>query len=303
MNRLHSDAAEGHQEDHTNRQKPGRFHLRRWFRSDNPKLNYWLFVATCLSTFLTGWLYNGYWQAGAWYSGGIITILLAHEMGHYLMCRKYAIRATLPFFIPMPLTLFGTLGAVIRMEAYLPSRKALFDVAVAGPLAGLFFTIPAIYFGVQMSQIIDLAGAASGGGVQLAEPFLFSQIAEFAIGPIAAGKTILIHPLGYAGWTGLFVTALNLLPIGQLDGGHVVYAVFGKRHKFIAGIALGIFALVTIFWFHGWALLLLLLVLFGFRHPPTLDDAPLDHKRIALGLMTLVIFALSFSPEPIMFVE
>ena len=282
---------------------PRRFRFLNKLRSDNPKVNYWLFVATCVSTFLTGWLFNGSWQAGAWYSGGIITILLAHEMGHYLMCRKYGIMATLPYFIPMPLTLFGTLGAVIKMEARLPSRKALFDVAIAGPLAGLVFTIPAIYFGVQMSQIVTTDALPATGGVQLSEPYLFSRIAELAIGAIAADQTILIHPLGYAGWAGLFVTALNLLPIGQLDGGHIVYAVFGKRHKFIAGISLAIFALITIFWFHGWALLLLLLLFFGFRHPPTMNEAPLDYGRVALGVLTLVLFALSFSPEPIIFME
>jgi membrane-associated protease RseP (regulator of RpoE activity) len=203
----------------------------------------------------------------------------------------------------MPLTLFGTLGAVIKMEAYLPNRRALFDVAIAGPLAGLVFTVPAIFFGVQMSQIVPASSLPAGGGIQLSEPFLFSAIAELAVGTIASDRTILIHPLGYAGWAGLFVTALNLLPIGQLDGGHIVYALFGKRHKFIAGISLAIFSLITVFWFHGWALLLLLLIFFGFRHPPTMNDAPLDRGRIALGLLTLVIFALSFSPEPIVFME
>lgn len=273
-------------------------------RSGKPKINIILFFATYASTFITGWVTHGYWQAGLWYGTSIISILLAHEMGHYLMCQKYGIRATLPFFLPFPvpyLNPFGTFGAVIKMESRIPSRRALFDVAVAGPLAGLALTIPSIYFGIQLSKVVEITPEVSQGTIYLGESFLFAQLSKLAIGTLPAGKDVMLHPLAFAGWAGLFVTALNLLPIGQLDGGHVVYALLGRRHNFIATAALIAFGLICIFIYQGWFLLLLLLIWFGHRHPPTLDETPLDDKRIAIGIITLIIFALSFTPEPFKF--
>ncbi|MFQ6112527.1 MAG: site-2 protease family protein [bacterium] len=281
-----------------------RFRVFDQLRSDKPKLNIILFFATCFTTFMTGWFQNGYWQAGLWYGLTIISILLAHEMGHYLMCKKYGIKATLPFFIPFPLPFgnpFGTFGAVIKMESRIPSRKALFDVAVAGPLAGLALTIPAIYFGVQLSEIVEIKPEVANGTIYLGESFLYAQISKLAIGILPEGKDVLLHPLAFAGWAGLFVTALNLLPIGQLDGGHVVYALLGKRHNLVATTALIAFGLVSIFMYQGWFLLLILLIWFGYRHPPTSDETPLDRKRIAIGIFTLIIFVLSFTPEPFRF--
>lgn len=271
--------------------------------SRNPKLNIVLFVATCITTFLTGWLQNGYWQAGVWYGAAIISILLAHEMGHYLMCQKYGIRATLPFFIPFVpfINPFGTMGAVIRMESFIPSRKALFDVAVAGPLAGLAITIPCIYYGIQLSEIIDLTQPQNPGTIFLGESFLYQQISKWAIGDLPENKDVLLHPLAFAGWAGLFVTALNLLPIGQLDGGHIVYAMIGRNHRFVALATLAAFALICVFMYRGWILLLLLIIWFGHRHPPTLDETPIDAGRLIIGMTTLVVFALSFTPEPFKF--
>lgn len=280
-----------------------RFRIFNKLRSDKPKLNVILFVATCLTTFMTGWLPKESWQEGLWYSTGIISILLAHEMGHYLMCKKHGIRATLPFFIPFPipyLNPFGTMGAVIKMESRIPSRKALFDVAVVGPLAGLLVTIPCIFYGVQLSDIIVVGSVEA---MTLGESFLYAQISKFAIGNLAEGKDVMLHPLAFAGWAGLFVTALNLLPIGQLDGGHIVYALFGKRHKLVATSALIAFAFICIFVYPGWILLLVLLIWFGYRHPPTMDDAPIDGKRFAIGILTLIIFILSFTPEPFKMLE
>jgi membrane-associated protease RseP (regulator of RpoE activity) len=281
-----------------------RFKIFDKLRSDKPIINIILFIATILTTFMTGWFQNGYWQAGLWYGFAIISILLAHEMGHYLMCKKYGIKATLPYFIPFPLPFgnpFGTFGAVIKMESRIPSRKALFDVAVAGPLAGLALTIPAIYFGVQLSEIVEVRATAATGTIYLGESFLYAQLSRLAIGILPQGKDVLLHPLAFAGWAGLFVTALNLLPIGQLDGGHVVYALLGKRHNVVAITALIAFALISVFMYQGWILLLFLLIWFGHRHPPTLDETPLDRKRIAIGIFTLIIFLLSFTPEPFKF--
>ncbi len=272
-------------------------------RSGNPKLNLYLFLATCVTTFSTGWLQNGSWQGGLWYSGGIISILFAHEMGHYLMCRKHGIRATLPFFIPFPplINPFGTLGAVIRMESLIPNRKALFDVAVAGPLAGLALTLPAVYFGIAMSDIVEATASDAAGVVYLGESLLYTLLSDMAIGKLPETRDVMLHPLAYAGWAGLFVTALNLLPIGQLDGGHIVYALIGRRHRYVALAALAAFGYIAVFVYPGWALLLILLIWFGHRHPPTLDDRPLDFRRIVIGIATMVIFLLSFTPEPFSF--
>jgi len=268
-------------------------------RSDNPRLNLYLFLATCVTTFLTGWFGNGNWQAGLWYGGAIISILLAHEMGHYIMCKKYGILATLPFFIPFPPVInpFGTLGAIIKMESRIPSRKALFDVAVAGPLAGLSLTIPAIYFGIQLSEIVGSQPVEASGMIYLGESFLFAKLSNLAVGVLPENQDVMLHPLAYAGWAGLFVTALNLLPIGQLDGGHIVYALIGKGHKIVAATALLAFGGIAIFVFHGWILLLIMLIWFGYKHPPTLDETPVDTKRIVIGVITLFIFLFSFTLE------
>ncbi len=295
--------------EHDYHQQYQQFYSKRRFRifaklnSQNPKLNIILFIATCGTTFTTGWLQNGSWQSGVWYSAAIISILFAHEMGHYLMCRKYGIRATLPFFIPFVpfINPFGTMGAVIRMESPIPSRRALFDVAVAGPLAGLVVTIPCIYYGIQLSEIVDMTLPQSPGAITLGESFLYQQISKLAIGVLPENYDVMLHPLAFAGWAGLFVTALNLLPIGQLDGGHVVYAMIGKRHKFVAFAALAAFALICLFKYRGWTLLLLLILWFGYRHPPTIDETPIDGTRIVIGIITLIIFIISFTPEPFQF--
>jgi membrane-associated protease RseP (regulator of RpoE activity) len=280
---------------------------RRWLaralRSDRPTLNLILFLLTCVSTF-----YHGYATSpnesmidGLWYSSGIIAILLCHEMGHYLMCLRHGVRATLPFFIPFPfLSPFGTLGAVIRMDSRMPDRRALFDIGVAGPLAGLAVAIPAIYFGIKMSEVHEIV--ASDATMTLGDSLLFKWLSFLARGPVPEGQDIFLHPLAYAGWAGLFVTALNLLPVGQLDGGHILYALLGERSVIVGRIALALFALMGIIvfpFFPGWFPFILLLLWFGYRHPPTMDHfTPLDSKRRMMAYLAFVIFILSFTPIP-----
>lgn len=232
-----------------------------------------------------------------------MSILIAHEMGHYLMCRRYKIKATLPYFLPFipAFNPFGTLGAVIKMESVIPNRKALFDVAVAGPLAGLALTIPALYFGIQFSEVVEVSTINSSGVWYLGESLLYTKISDWAVGALPENKDILLHPLAFAGWAGLFVTALNLLPIGQLDGGHVIYALVGRNHGFVAKAALVAFGYIAIFQYRGWALFLILLIWFGHRHPPTLDETPVDRKRKIIGVLTMIVFFLSFTPEPFKF--
>jgi len=257
-----------------------------------PVINLLLFFATVASTFVVG---------GATYCVSIMSILLAHEMGHYLMCRRHGVGATLPYFIPFPFPMlnpFGTLGAVIRMDSRMPNRRALFDVAVAGPLSGLLIAVPIIFFGLQSSQIVPKS-APGASVLYLGESLLFKLIAKLAVPGLSPDLDIMLGPMAFAGWAGLFVTSLNLLPIGQLDGGHVLYALFGQRAQRAYLFILIVFGVVTIRFYPGWALLIVLLVVFGFRHPVPLDPwLPLDPKRRALGYGMLFIFAISFTPVP-----
>jgi len=248
-----------------------------------------LFILTVASTLLVG---------GPAYAFTIILILLGHEMGHYLMSRSYGTKATLPFFLPFPFSPFGTLGAVIRMESTISSRKALFDTGVAGPFTSLCLSIPAIVIGLRLSEVIP-ASQLREGTLRLGDPLLFSFIQHLVMGHVPENYDVLLHPIGYAGWVGLFVTALNLLPVGQLDGGHIAYALFGKRSRSIFVMAIAVMAFITIFYNPGWLLLLILIILFGFRHPPPLDDqTPLDSKRKLMGGIAFLAFFLSFTPTP-----
>src|SRR4030043_1273869 len=252
-------------------------------------IHFILFILTVASTLIIG---------GPAYSFVIILILLGHEMGHYLVSRRYGIRATLPFFLPFPFSPFGTLGAVIRMESATSSRKALFDIGIAGPFTSLCLSIPAIMIGLTLSQMIP-ATQLKEGTIRLGDPFLFQILQRLGMGGVPDNYDVLLHPIGYAGWVGLFVTALNLLPVGQLDGGHIAYALFGRRSRIVFLFAIATMAFITIFHNPGWLLLLILIILFGFRHPPPLDDeTPLDWKRRLMGILAFVAFFLSFTPSP-----
>jgi membrane-associated protease RseP (regulator of RpoE activity) len=252
-------------------------------------IHIFLFILTVASTLFVG---------GPAYSITIILILLGHEMGHYFMSRRYGVRATLPYFLPFPFSPFGTLGAVIRMESTISSRKTLFDTGVAGPFTSLLLSIPAITIGLRLSEVIPTSQLKEGT-IRLGDPLLFSLIQRLVMGEVSENYDILLHPIGYAGWVGLFVTALNLLPVGQLDGGHIAYALFGRKSRIIFFAAIVVMAFITIFYNPGWLLLLILFILFGFRHPAPLDDqTPLDGKRKLMGGMAFLFFFLSFTPSP-----
>ncbi|MCX8117985.1 MAG: site-2 protease family protein [Desulfobacterota bacterium] len=249
-----------------------------------------LFLLTVAST----------WRTGGWgYSLSIILILLGHELGHYFMSRRHGMRATLPFFLPFPLSPFGTLGAIIRMEGPIYSRKALFDTGVAGPLTSFLLSLPAIAIGLKLSTLIPRAHIQEGTTLHLADPLLFALVQRLVLGDIPEGFEVILHPIGYAGWVGLFVTALNLFPVGQLDGGHIAYAIFGQKSRAVFLIAIAAMGFITVFLNPGWFLLLILMVLFGFRHPRPLDDeTPLDGRRKAMGGFMFLVFLLSFTPSP-----
>jgi membrane-associated protease RseP (regulator of RpoE activity) len=253
---------------------------------------FWLHVVLFLLTVLST-LYIG----GPLYSAAIMSILLAHEMGHYFMSRKYAVPATLPFFIPLPVPPFGTLGAVIRMRGVIDDKRALFDIGVAGPLCGFILAVPCIFVGLKLSVAIKVVQSA--GVISLNEPLLLKIAEKLVVGDLPQGYDVLIHPIAYAGWVGLFITALNLLPIGQLDGGHIVYGVFGRYSSIVSRTLIPVLVLLAIFYNMGWLVLVGLLLFFGIGHPQPLDaETPLDRPRRILAFVMLVVFVLSFIPAP-----
>lgn len=242
---------------------------------------------------------------GMLFSFTLLTILGAHELGHYFACRYYGIRATLPFFIPAPpaVTLLGTFGAVIKIKAPIRSRRALFDIGIAGPLAGFAFALPASIIGLIFSKAATPVDPASlTTGIQFHDPLLFILVIDL----LGLPKLIEWNPIYWAAWGTLLVTALNLFPVGQLDGGHVVYALVGKRiHRWVSAItAIAVVALAGLAFYLGrppvyflWAMVLLFLLKVG--HPPVVDEEPLGRGRIALAIVALLVFCFCFLPFPI----
>src|SRR5262245_32848232 len=169
---------------------------------------------------------------GLWYSASILAILGAHEFGHYYACRYYGVDASLPYFLPAPLPLTGTLGAFIRIRQMIPGKRELFDIGIAGPIAGFIVAVPVLLFGMTLSRVVQLP-PTTGGIVELGEPLLFQGAAWLVFGSIPDGYSINMHPMGFAAWFGLLATALNLFPIGQLDGGHISYAVLGRKSTIV----------------------------------------------------------------------
>lgn len=224
----------------------------------------------------------------------LMGILLAHELGHFFACRHYHINATYPCFIPAP-TLIGTLGAFIRIRSPIFNRRALFDMALAGPLVGFLIAVPALAAAILFSKTIP---ASDGSSLLFGQP-LIERLLEFVLRPGIPHAQLLLNPLGRAAWVGLFATALNLLPSGQLDGGHILYAVWSDRHRRISfAVALLLVPLAIRFW-AGWLVWAVLLVAIGFRHPPLIDRGePLDRSRRILAGVAVAIFVLSFMPAP-----
>ena len=284
-------------------------------RRDRPWLNLGLLLATVLSTTVVGACQHQGFAAnldpvaetpfvlwhGLWYSLTVLAILGIHELGHYYACRHYRVDASLPYFLPAPF-LIGTLGAFIRIRQPIPTKRMLFDIGVAGPIAGFVVAVPALFVGVGLSRILP-AQEATEFAMILGEPLLFRFAAWAVWGAAAEGSTLSVHPMAFAAWVGLLATALNLFPIGQLDGGHISYAVFGARSTLVTLISAAVlFALA----FHSpswivWAVLMVvMLVALGPRHPRTLDhDIPIDRTRMCVAALALVIFVLCFTPAPI----
>ena len=225
----------------------------------------------------------------------LLAILLAHEMGHYLTARYYGVDVTLPFFLPAP-TLIGTLGAFIRIRSAIFSKRVLFDIGIAGPLAGFALLVWPLAAGISLSKVVP--GIAARGELVFGTPLLV-KLFESAIFPGVATGDIYLHPVARAAWVGLLATALNLLPIGQLDGGHILYAFLGERTRFLSRVFIFVLVLMGLFFAYTWLVWAAMLFFFGMRHPSIFDPNPLGRVRNWLGFAALIIFLLSFTVAPI----
>jgi membrane-associated protease RseP (regulator of RpoE activity) len=301
------------------------------------KVNAVLFAATIFSVFLTG---AGLWgeglpQGGGWIGvlralpGGwhfavpLLSILLTHELGHFVAARIHRVDASLPYFIPLPfVSPFGTMGAVINMRGRIRSRNALLDIGAAGPLAGLCVALPVLVAGLMRSPV----GPNGEHYVQEGQCLLYLAMKRIVVGPIPEGQDVLLTPMALAGWAGLFVTMLNLLPVGQLDGGHIAYALFGARQNraarvlhnglFLAfgynlvravwpvaarrdwvGVPSAVFSTQVIFWFFWYLIIHLIMRFAGTDHPPT-EPGELSPVRRGVAVLSLVLFVLLFMPTP-----
>lgn len=322
------------------------------------RTNILLFLVTVVTTILAGAVNSGTTRASSsWgnvilsgipYSVALLGILLAHEMGHYLTSRYHGVPASLPYFIPLPPPfLAGTLGAIIRMRGVIRDRRVLFDIGIAGPLAGFVVAVPATLIGLHHSEVINVGSTV--GGIELGDSLLFMALIKGVFGSLREDQTVLLNPVAFAGWLGFFITSLNLLPMGQLDGGHVSYGIFGPRHR---AVSRTIF-LALVFWgVHGafagnnpmawlwafgfsatvvcaalrrnaspvwrysaaflaiigivgsiatvWVVWVVLMCFLRLDHPPTRDvSVPLDPRRRILGWIALILFILTFIPEPL----
>jgi membrane-associated protease RseP (regulator of RpoE activity) len=242
------------------------------------------------------------WLGGLWYSVPLLLILGAHEMGHYLACRIYGIDATMPYFIPVPIGMIGTFGAFIRIRGRINTRPVLFDMAAAGPIAGFAIAVPAMFTGLMLSRVVRLP--ADFVGFELGEPLLFQAAGYMVFGSIPDGWALNLHPMAMASWFGMLVTALNLMPVGQLDGGHIAYAVLGRRSSLVSLATVAVLVVLLAFVSYSWApwvvLLLVMMKLFGLHHPPTFDEhVPLDRGRLAVAVLTALILVACFTPAPI----
>lgn len=294
-----------------------------------------LFVATVATTLWAGYQLSPLADravtlpdvvlGGLPFAASLVAILFCHEMGHYLVARRHGVFATLPYFIPVPFGA-GTLGAVIRMRSAIPSRRAALDIAAAGPIAGLLVAVPLLVWGLAHSELHAMSvephlGSAIGSPLAMARALLEGRplldgaggpqyfgdslltlaAARLVHGDLPPGVAVSLHPVAFAAWLGLLVTTLNLVPLGQLDGGHVVYALVGRRLARVVSrvvsfglLAAGIF--LSWNWIVWWALTRFLL---GLGHPPSVDETPLDPVRAAVAVLSLVLFALTFVPVPV----
>lgn len=270
-----------------------------------PYLHILLFILTFISTLLAGAffqkginLFREPWRIyeGLPFASTLMVILLSHELSHYFASKKHHTKATLPYFIPAP-SIIGTFGAFIKMKSPIVTRKALIDIGASGPIAGFILSVIASIIGLNYSTLVPAAVAK--GALNLGDSLLFSLLSRLILGSPPDSYDILLHPVAFAGWIGLFVTSLNLIPVGQLDGGHIAYAFLGERHSVISKVIVAILLLLGLLYWEGWAIWGVLMIALGLRHPPVIYwEVPLDRGRRLLGAVALVMFVITFIPSP-----
>jgi len=266
-----------------------------------------LFLTTCFTTLFAGAMMEGVipWEKpgelihGLPFAGSLMTILLTHEMGHYIMSRRHGTPASLPYFIPAP-SMIGTFGAVIKMQGRILDRRALLDIGASGPLAGFVVSVVAATIGLAQSEILPITGAMPEGSIELGDSLIFKLLSYAILGVDSSESTVMLHPVAFAGWIGLLVTALNLIPVGQLDGGHICYALFGEeKHRLISNVVIPLLVLMGILFWPGWLVWGILLIFLGRKHPPVvLPYISLDPNRKKIGWRSLAVFVLTFMPVP-----
>ncbi|MBN2516181.1 MAG: site-2 protease family protein [Deltaproteobacteria bacterium] len=268
-----------------------------------PYLHIFLFIITVITTLIAGALQEGVnlleqpssiWR-GMPFSFTLLLILGTHELGHYVMSNKHQVDVTLPYFIPAP-SFIGTFGAVIKMKSPMLNRRTLLDVGVAGPFAGMIVAIPILVIGLILSDVVSHTGEE---GIRLGSCILFSLLNWMVHGPMPDNASLMLHPVAFSGWIGLLVTSLNLIPVGQLDGGHIAYAVLGSKQRIVAKMFMGVLLLLGVMGWSGWLVWFVLLLFLGIHHPPVVYDwIPLDRKRKITGAIALGVFVITFMPKP-----
>jgi membrane-associated protease RseP (regulator of RpoE activity) len=280
--------------------------MRKW------KMHLLLFLLTVLTTLFAGAYYIQDYDLfkefpryllpglleGVPFSMPLLLILGSHEFAHYFNSRRHHVEATLPYFIPFP-NLFGTLGAVIKMKSRILDRRALIDIGASGPLVGFVLAVIACAVGLSLSEAAAIKPLESGETV-LGGSILYVFLMKLFVHADLATQTVKLHPVAVAGWVGLFVTSINLMPVGQLDGGHIAYAFFARHHKRVSQVFILALALMGLV-FPGWIIwAALLMFVLGVKHPPVMDpSAPLDWKRKLIGALSLVVFVITFTPAPV----
>lgn len=270
-----------------------------------PIINIILFLATIFTTLFVGSFNNGGnplvkisdLTLGIPFSFSIILILLSHELGHYLTAKREGVDATLPYFLPVPHPLVGTMGAFIRIKSIIPNRNALVKVGAAGPVIGFLVALPFTIIGLRLSTLKAITETKDG--IALGSSIIFHILSKMFFRRIPEGYDIMLHPVAFAGWLGFFVTALNLIPVGQLDGGHIAYAVLGRFRKILTFLIIGLMVLLGLRW-PGWYFWVVIAIVFGLSHPKPQDDiTPLGTREKILAFIAFLILIITFIPVPI----
>ncbi|MFC1541128.1 site-2 protease family protein [Candidatus Latescibacterota bacterium] len=279
-------------------------------RSKKYQTNIILFIATLISTTTMGSVMSdanpfasfSSFAKGLPYSLTILSILGFHEFGHYFAARLWNVKATLPYFIPFPLSAIGTLGAVIKLKSSIPNKKALIDIGAAGPISGFIVAVIATIIGLNMSEIVTAQASDSVLSFPLGESLLFKFLGYIIIGKIPENAYIMLHPIAFAGWLGLFVTALNLIPFGQLDGGHIMFALSPRIHDLLRRIRIPLLLIMGLTFWIGWYMWALILLFLGSRHPyPDNIYSEIGTLRKIIAFIAIIIFIICMIPAPVLF--